>query len=213
MRTTVILLFILMYLQNNLMAQIQHSLGMPEYYTLYSGYDNRIIIASNNGKVINPVCPDAEIKEDKYNYYVDFDTVTESRETNCFIVKPFGSNANIVVKFDVIDEKGKLLGQDSALFYVRRFPNPVVKVNTISKSMGQTITVGLPGDSPLKSPAYSVRSVELLLGDNNPTFESNIPGSAVANLKVGKMIGVSVVVFNPYTNNVDVISGALSITE
>ena len=186
---------------------------MPEYFTLYSGYDNRLILASNNGKVINPTCPDAEIKEDKYNYYVDFDTVIESRETNCFVVKPFGSNPNIVVKFDIIDDKGIIIGQDSALFFVRGFPTPVVKTSSISKSMGATINVGLPGDSPLKSPAYSVRSVELLLGDNNPTFESNIPGSAVAGLKVGKMIRVSVVVFNPNTNTLDVISGELSITE
>jgi hypothetical protein len=118
-----------------------------------------------------------------------------------------------VVKFEVVDDKGKLLGKDSAFFYVRRVPPPVVKTSSISKSMGARINVGLPGDSPLKSPAYSVRSVELLLGDNNPTFESNIPGSAVAGLKVGKMIGVSVVVFNPNTNTLDVISGALSITE
>lgn len=213
MRTGFLLLFILFFLQNNLIAQIQHALGMPDYYTLYSGYENKVLLASNNGKVINPKCNKAEIIVGKYLEYIQKDTVMESKETTCFLIKPDVSNENIVVKFDVIDEKGKLVGQDSTMFFVRRFPQPIVKVNTISKSMGQTITVGLPGDSPLIAPNFVVKSVELLLGDNNPTFSTNIPGSAVSSLKVGKMIRVSVVFFNPNTNSLHVISGELIITE
>jgi hypothetical protein len=100
----------------------------------------------------------------------------------------------------------------SNTYKVKRFPQPVVKVSTISKSMGQTITAGLPGDSPLRAPNFVVKSVELLLGDNNPTFSANVPGSAVQKLKVNKKIGISVVVFNPITKTTDVVSGELKIT-
>jgi hypothetical protein len=213
MRTGFLLLFILFFLQNNLIAQIQHALGMPDYYTLYSGYENKVLLASNNGKVINPRCNKAEIIDGKYLEYIQKDTIMESKETTCFLIKPDVSNENIVVKFDVIDEKGKLVGQDSTMFFVRRFPQPVVKVNTISKSMGQIITVGLPGDSPLIAPNFVVKNVELLLGDNNPTFSTNIPGSAVQKLKVNQEIGISVVLLNPITKSTEVTSATLRITE
>jgi len=64
----------------------------------------------------------------------------------------------------------------------------------------------------LRAPNFTVKSVELLLGDSNPTFSANVPGSAVQKLKVNKKIGISVVVFNPITKTTDVVSGELKIT-
>ncbi|MBM3184996.1 MAG: hypothetical protein FJZ67_01735 [Bacteroidetes bacterium] len=176
------------------------ALEMPEYLVLYQGYDN-FVVPSLSG-ALDPAlsAPGCSV------------TKTTRDGKKGYIVRPGAGAKSVTMSVSGKGGDGKPIKGISNTYKVKRFPAPVVKVSTISKSMGQTITAGLPGDSPLRAPNFTVKSVELLLGDNNPTFSANIPGSAVQKLKVNKKIGISVVVYNPITKTTDVVSGELKIT-
>jgi gliding motility-associated protein GldM len=176
------------------------ALEMPEYLVLYQGYDN-FVVPSLSGAL------DASLTATGCSV-----TKTTRDGKKGYIVKPGAGVKSVTMTVTGKGGNGKPIKGISNTYKVKRFPQPVVKVSTISKSMGQTITAGLPGDSPLRAPNFVVKSVELLLGDNNPTFSANVPGSAVQKLKVNKKIGISVVVFNPITKTTDVVSGELKIT-
>jgi hypothetical protein len=176
------------------------ALEMPEYLVLYQGYDN-FVVPSLSGAL------DASLTATGCSV-----TKTTRDGKKGYIVKPGVGVKSVTMTVTGKGGNGKPIKGISNTYKVKRFPQPVVKVSTISKSMGQTITAGLPGDSPLRAPNFVVKSVELLLGDNNPTFSANVPGSAVQKLKVNKKIGISVVVFNPITKTTDVVSGELKIT-
>ena len=130
MKTKNILFLIFCSSLNYLAAQKQFALEMPEYNTFYEVYQNKVFVASKNGKVVNPKCQSADIKEDKYN------------GRSCLTINP-KVQGDILVYFDVVNVKGKKIGSDSVSFFVRPFPNPVVLTSTISKSTGSKITIGL----------------------------------------------------------------------
>lgn len=176
------------------------ALEMPEYLVLYQGYDNFVVPSLAGALDANLSAPGCSV------------TKTTRDGKKGYIVKPGAGVKSVTMSVSGKGGDGKAVKGISNTYKVKRFPQPVVKVSTISKSMGQTITAGLPGDSPLRAPNFVVKSVELLLGDNNPTFSANVPGSAVQKLKVNKKIGISVVVFNPITKTTDVVSGELKIT-
>jgi hypothetical protein len=177
------------------------ALELPEYQILYQGYDN-FVVPSLSGSIDLPNLTASGCSVTR--------TVRDGKKG--YIVKPGAGVKSVTMTVTGKGGNGKPIKGISNTYKVKRFPQPVVKVSTISKSMGQTITAGLPGDSPLRAPNFVVKSVELLLGDNNPTFSANVPGSAVQKLKVNKKIGISVVVFNPITKTTDVVSGELKIT-
>jgi hypothetical protein len=176
------------------------ALEMPEYLVLYQGYDNFVVPSLAGALDANLSAPGCSV------------TKTTRDGKKGYIVKPGAGVKSVTMSVSGKGGDCKAVKGISNTYKVKRFPQPVVKVSTISKSMGQTITAGLPGDSPLRAPNFVVKSVELLLGDNNPTFSANVPGSAVQKLKVNKKIGISVVVFNPITKTTDVVSGELKIT-
>ena len=176
------------------------ALEMPEYLVLYQGYDNFVVPSLSGALDVSLSASGCSV------------TKTTRDGKKGYIVRPGAGSKSVTLSITGKGGDGKSIKGISNTYKVKRFPQPVIKVNTISKSMGQTITAGLPGDSPLRAPNFTVKSVELLLGDNNPSFSANVPGSAVAKLKVNKKIGISVVVFNPITKTTDVVSGELKIT-
>jgi hypothetical protein len=167
---------------------------------LYQGYDNFVVPSLSGALDASLTATGCSVSK----------TTRDGKKG--YIVKPGAGVKSVTMTVTGKGGNGKPIKGISNTYKVKRFPQPVVKVSTISKSMGQTITAGLPGDSPLRAPNFVVKSVELLLGDNNPTFSANVPGSAVQKLKVNKKIGISVVVFNPITKTTDVVSGELKIT-
>jgi hypothetical protein len=198
MKTKVILFLIFCSGLNYLSAQTQHALGMPEYNALYDGYKNKVFVASKNGKVINPKCQNAEIVEDNYN------------GRKCLLIKPT-SQSDIKVYFDVVNTKGKIIGNDSIHFHVRPLPNPIVLTSTVSKGSGSKITIGQSADSPITI-EYSVISIEVL-GVNNGQCSGNIiPASLISEIEVGNTIGINVMVRNKITGVTMVVPGMLNVT-
>jgi len=125
------LLFFLIYISslNYFSAQKQFALEIPQYYTLYERYQNKVFVASKSGKVVNPKCQYAEIKEDKYNGRA------------CLTINP-KVQGDILVYFDVVNVKGKKIGSDSVSFFVRSFPSPIVLTSTVSKLSGGRVLIG-----------------------------------------------------------------------
>jgi hypothetical protein len=177
------------------------ALEMPEYLVLYQGYDNFVVPSLAGALDANLSAPGCSV------------TKTTRDGKKGYIVKPGAGVKSVTMSVSGKGGDGKAVKGISNTYKVKRFPQAVVKSSVISKSMGAQISVGLPGDSPLRAPSFVVRSVELNLGDNNPTFQGpNIPGSAISKLKVGKKIGISVIVYNPITKSSDPIPGELKIT-
>jgi hypothetical protein len=177
------------------------ALEMPEYLVLYQGYDNFVVPSLSGALDASLSAPGCSV------------TKTTRDGKKGYIVRPGAGVKSVTMSVTGKGGNGKPIKGITNTYKVKRFPLPVIKVSTISKSMGQTITAGLPGDSPLRAPNFTVKSVRLLLGDNDPSFSGgNIPGSAVAKLKVNKAIGISAIVFNPITKTTDVVTGELKIT-
>ena len=194
--------FLLIFINSwiNIQSQVQKALAMPEYNILYQNYKNVIFPASKDGFVNTPIAENALVEEFEI----------EGR-TKGFIIVP-KKLGELVVIFPVANQTGKIIGTDSIEYIVRPFPIPELKTTSISKSTGSRIHVGLPADSPLKSPYFEVVSVEVLGVDNGVCSGPNIPGTVVSKLKVGKRIGINVTLKNGFTGGIEIITGTLEVT-
>jgi hypothetical protein len=177
------------------------AIELPEYQILYQGYDN-FVVPSLSGSIDLPNLTASGCSVTR--------TVRDGKKG--YIVRPGAGVKTVQMSISGKGGDQKPIKGISNTYKVKRFPTPVIKVSSISKSMGATIVVGLPGDSPLRAPAFTIKSVKLLLGDNEASYGANVPGSAVSKLKVNKSIGISVLVFNPITKSTDAVIGELKIT-
>lgn len=176
------------------------ALEMPEYQVLYRGYDNKIV-PSASGVVTYDISVSGCAKQ----------PFTLNGKKG-YILKPGSGVKSVTVSLSGKDLKGKSVPFGSWTYAVKPFPNPEIKTSSVSKGSGAKITVGLPADSPLKSPAFQVMAVEVLGVDNGQCAGANIPGTTVAKLKAGKSIGINVTVKNPLTGSTVIIPGALKVT-
>jgi hypothetical protein len=200
MKTKNILFLIFCSSLNYLAAQKQFALEMPEYNTLYEGYQNKVFVASKNGKVVNPKCQTAEIKEDKYNGRA------------CLTINP-KVQGDILVYFDVVNVKGKKIGSDSVLFFVRPFPKPAVLSTEISKSRGGRLSIGLSPGYSISSINFKVLSMELQTGSKVMSVDgSDIPASILSSIEEGELIRVRVTYGNSANDKLSEVEGALKIT-
>jgi hypothetical protein len=176
------------------------ALEMPEYAVLYRGYNNLIVPSLGGGAVsvnLNSSCGASP---------------TTVNGKKGYIVKPGAGVKTVTVSLSGKDGAGKSIKGVTTTYSVKPFPKPEIKTASVSKSSGAKIIVGLPGDSPLKSPAFQVVAAEVLGVDDGICGGGNIPGSKVSKLKAGKKIGVAVTVKNPLTGSTDIISGFLNVT-
>ncbi|MFY7944578.1 MAG: hypothetical protein ACOVNZ_08335 [Crocinitomicaceae bacterium] len=199
MKTKLFIFLIFCSRLTELNAQKQFALEMPEYNTLYEGYQNKVFVASKNGKVVNPKCQSADIKEDKYN------------GRSCLTINP-KVQGDILVYFDVVNVKGKKIGSDSVSFFVRSLPSPVVLTSTISKLTGSKITIGLSPDCPISSPNFEVLSIEVMGIENGSVSGNIIPASIISNIEVDRSIGITVICKNSYNGQTLVVAGSLRVT-
>lgn len=200
MKTKHILFLIFCSSLNYLAAQKQFALEMPEYNTLYEGYQNKVFVASKNGKVTNPKCQSAEIKEDKYNGRA------------CLTINP-KVQGDILVYFDVVNVKGKKIGSDSVSFFVRSLPSPVVLTSTVSKSSGGRVLIGLSPESPISSINFEILSIEFKIGEENSINTGNvIPASQLSKIKTGAKIRIKVSFKNSANGQNSFIEGELLVT-
>ena len=176
------------------------ALEMPEYQVLYRGYDNKIV-PSASGVVTYDISVSGCGK---------IPTTVNGKKG--YILKPGSGVKSISVSLTGKDLKGKSVPFGSWTYAVKPFPKPEIKTTIVSKSSGAKVTVGLPADSPLKSPAFQVMGVEVLGVDNGQCSGANIPGNLVSKLKAGKSIGINVTVKNPLTGSTDIIAAALKVT-
>ena len=182
---------------NYLAAQKQFALEMPEYNTLYEGYQNKVFVASKNGKVTNPKCQSADIKEDKYNGRL------------CLTINP-KVQGDILVYFDVVNAKGKKIGNDSVSFFVKPFPKPIVLTSTVSKTSGGRIIIGLGSDCPISSINFEILSIEFKIGEDNASIIGNvITASQLSKIRPGAKIRIKVYFKNSTNGQNSFIEGDL----
>ena len=196
-KITFLLIFINSWIQ--IQSQVQQALAMPEHNILYQGYKNKVFPASKDGIVLTPIAKTASIEE------FEFEGGTKG-----FIIVP-KELGKLVVNFPVANQNGKIIGTDSIEYFVRSIPDPEVKTQGISKSIGSKIVVGQRADSPIYM-EYSVIAIEVL-GVNNGQCSGNIiPASLISEIEVGKTIGIQVIVRNNSTGGTMVVPGALNVT-
>jgi hypothetical protein len=185
---------------NYLSSQKQFALEMPQYNTLFEGYQNKVFVASKNGKVVNAKCQSAEILEDKFD------------GRTCLTINP-KAQGEIIVYFDVVNTKGKKIGRDSVSFFVRPFPNPIVLNSTVSKASGARILIGLGPDSLISSTNFEILSIELQTIEKNSSISGNvIPASLLSNIKIGAKIGIKISYRKKSNDQPSFIEGELQVT-
>jgi hypothetical protein len=190
------------FIINDYSAQIQHAIGIPQYNSLYRGYDNKIVLASNKGKVVNPRCLAAEIKEADYI------------ESKCYLIRPNNYSSKIEIKFDVVDKKGKIIGKDSVEFFVRPFPSLRLTISQISKSSNTIMRVILGPDSPLEDIEFDVTGGAITVGPDQIPFNGPlVPSSLLANAKVGSDVSVSILCIRKGSSVPISIKGTLEVTQ
>ena len=194
MKTNLFIINILLFYSVNISAQIQHALGMPEYNSLAEGYENKLFIASNKGKVINAFCSSAVLVEKENNGEKYF----------LIIPKVVGE---IFLHYDLADLEGKIIASDSLRFSVKPFPEPGIVTSRISKGGGR-ITVAL--DNSIFNARFRILKIEF----NGHTSDGDIiPAKFLLKEKIGNKIEISITVNNLLTDKTSVIKGFITITE
>jgi hypothetical protein len=200
MKIKIALLFLFINSWIKIQSQVQKALAMPEYNILYQGYKNKVFPASKDGIVLTPIAKSASIEE------FEFEAGTKG-----FIIVP-KELGKLVVNFAVANQNGKIIGTDSIEYFVRPIPDPEVKTQGISKSIGSKIVVGQSADSPIYM-EYNVIAIEVL-GVNNGQCSGNIiPGNLVSEIEVGRSIGIIALCKNSYNGQTIIVEGSLRVTD
>jgi hypothetical protein len=202
MLTKKILIMSLLFIAPIVHAQntkIESIISQPEYRVLYRNYDNKIIVMSSSGKVINVKAEGANIRSQKID------------GENGLIIRPGGTNQCILVA-TIKDEKG-IEHLDTTNFIVRPFPSPIITTNFISKSNGVKINVSMPTDSFMAGIDFEVKAIELLAIKDGAIDGNTIKESFLTSLKVGETIGIIVIAKNNYTGQMMTINGSLEVSD
>jgi len=170
----------------NFLVSAQGTISTPELSIMYIGWNNKIVAAATGmerceisvegGTADTASWSDAN--GDYKGYYVHI---------------PQGSR-QVAITLTGIDKDSLRHAFGTFRYKVKHFPNAQVSGSTISKSTGFIANVGLGADSPFTGIAFNVIGGTI---DDVPFSGKVIPGSAVANVKTGKLVGIEIF----YTRN------------
>ncbi len=178
------------------------SVSAPELQILYTGYDN-IIVPSAAGSVKTPTisCPGATATRTTYKGQSAY-KVRVSRP---------GQTINITVRGEASDGTASTYGPYT--YYTRPFPSAEIQTETISKSAGGRVLVGLGPSSPFPQIGFTVVGGTITYGATRKTFNGNvIPSSALSAAPRNSVIGVTVRYKRNGTSAVKITKGALTVT-
>ena len=174
------------FISLNQLVSAQGTISTPELSIMYIGWNNKIVAAATGmerceisvegGTADTASWSDAN--GDYKGYYVHI---------------PQGSR-QVAITLTGIDKDSLRHAFGTFRYKVKHFPNAQVSGSTISKSTGFIANVGLGADSPFTGIAFNVIGGTI---DDVPFSGKVIPGSAVANVKTGKLVGIEIF----YTRN------------
>jgi len=173
------------------------SLEMPEFAILYKNYGN-IVIPSASGAVSTSLsAPGCQV------------TPTTFNGRKGYKVKPTGGT-QVKLTLSGKDRLGKSVSYGQWTYRLKSMPKPQFTTQTISKSGGR-VTVSLEG-SPLAA-TFTYQGVETDGGGLDWSGSGNvIPASALAKVRVGKKVAVTLKVVNSLTGLVERVDGNLKVT-
>lgn len=136
------------------------SLGLPETGVMYLDWDNKISYAAAGSGLKN-----VTVKADKGTCVKG-----KFKGGDVYILKNLPKSAREVkVTLSATDRSGQSSTYASQTYKVRDFPQPEIKMNTVSRTTGGSITLGLPSSSPIDGVNYVITGGRLL----GQTFSGN----------------------------------------
>jgi len=176
---------------------------LPEFSIMYRGYSNKVTAIAGGSKgestisVVGATSVASTFNVNGQNY-------------KGWLVKP-GAGNSVTVTVNGKDSQGNSKAFGKFTYKVKPFPKPQVSTTKISKSAGARLVVSLGPDCPIGNVNFVIKGGEVQSGDGVPFSGAVIPGSAVAKIKPGKRVGVTVSVVNSVTGVTELISGTLTV--
>ncbi|MFM7596004.1 MAG: hypothetical protein ACKO4Y_07490 [Flavobacteriales bacterium] len=176
---------------------------LPEFSIMYRGYANKVTAIAGGSKgestisVVGASSVPSTFNVNGQNY-------------KGWLVKP-GAGNSVTVTVNGKDSQGNSKAFGKFTYKVKPFPKPQVSTSKISKSAGARLVVSLGPDCPIGNVNFVIKGGEVQSGDGVPFTGAVVPGSAVAKIKPGKRVGVTVSVVNSVTGVTELISGTLTV--
>lgn len=178
---TIILSFFSILFSTGIYAQYG-VIAQPEYAIMYRDYPNKMV----------PMISSEETAE----LSVSGGTCTRSTWTvngvkyNGYIVNPTGTQVTITLSGKSKNGTVKNYGQFK--YKVKPFPIPQLENDTISKSTGAKLTVGLGADCPFDA-SFEILGGSITIGDEQFIFSGNVVSpSILEKATVGKEIAITI---------------------
>jgi hypothetical protein len=194
MKKLFVILFIIPF--SFLKAQVSVVVEQPELNILYSGYNNIIIPAAEGYKDVTISAAGSTISP------------TTFQGKKGYIINPDPGMRIVTVSASGKDSKGKNVSFGSTQYKVKRFPQPLVYNEYISKTTGAEINVGFDLTCPIDQ-KFEVLSIGISDKEINGSV---ISPDIVKDFEIGKLIGVTISVMNSSTGSRSTINCALKIT-
>jgi len=176
---------------------------LPEFSIMYRGYANKVTAIAGGSKgessisVVGATSVASTFNVNGQNY-------------KGWLVKP-GAGNSVTVTVNGKDSQGNSKAFGKFTYKVKPFPKPQVSTTKISKAAGARLVVSLGPDCPIGNVNFVIKGGEVQSGDGVQFSGAVIPGSAVAKIKPGKRVGVTVSVVNSVTGVTELISGTLTV--
>jgi gliding motility-associated protein GldM len=161
------------------------SLEMPEFALLYRGYPNKIIASASGLTSPTISAPGCVVRPITYNGRSGYSVTPSS-----------GSSVNITLSAK--DAKGKTVTLGTYPYKIKTMPPPTASVSSISKSGGR-VTVAIEGSNLVAKYNY----IKILVGEDYSGPGNIVPASALSKFRVGKKVGVMVVVTSSLTGGLE----------
>jgi hypothetical protein len=181
---------------NMLKAQVSVGIQQPEFNVLYANYDNIIIPTAEGYKNVLISAPGCAVTPTTYN------------GKKGYKVKPGSGMRTVTIVSSGKDAQGKNVSFGTNEYKVKLFPKPRVYNESISKSSGAKIEVGLGLDCPLNID-FEVTKIEI---NNQLINGSVVSADIIKDMEVGKLTAIFITVMNTRTKQMDQISGSIQIS-
>ncbi len=161
-------------------AKPQGSIALPEMSVLYRGYDNKVAPVVAGAVSSNISASNASISARSFN--------VDGNNYNGYVVRP-GGGTQTVLTLTGKDKDGKSKTYAVVKYKVKEFPDPSLGNDKISKRTGLRVSLILKGSA--LNVAFTPTGGYLSAGDEKVFFQGGvIPGTAVAKVKPGSIVGV-----------------------
>jgi hypothetical protein len=158
-------------------------IAQPEYSIMYRGYDNFIVPMISSNEI-------ASVNVSGGTCQQTTRTVNGIQHIG-YIVRPSTGVSFVTLTLSGKSKNGTVKNYGTFQYNVKMFPAPRLENNTISKTTGAKLAVGLGADCPLYA-SYEIIGGKLTIGDEDIPFSGNIvPVSALEKAKTDANIAVS----------------------